>query len=214
MSNRKLPKIIGYDVCVKVGSVHYAVGRFFVRVYKGELMFIPKQKFLRKDKTAPGEEVDHFMWHASGQYHIKKKTGDYDIQQSSKGALPIKEIGFQPLINIYIKDPTQLATKDKLEPLDVVLDIGTFNGNIGLEISLLSGRWMLANKPEIGFGFVTSDPFFPGLMVKDRRFIGQHSDNADKIIQFSASKVDFPDKDPNLAVNVMLSTFANQNISR
>jgi hypothetical protein len=214
MSERKLPKDITYDICIKREDIYYVIGKFCVRVYKGELMFIPKQKYVRKDKNKMGEEVEHFMWHASGQFHLKKKKGLYDVHQASNGATPLKETGFQPLINIYVKDINKLSPKNQLDRLDVVLNVGGFNENLCVEISLVSGKWLLEKRPEVGFGFIVTDPLLPGLIAKDRRFMGPHSDNADKIIQFSASKIEFLDKDPNIDINVMITTFANQNVSR
>lgn len=192
---------------------YYIVGKFLVRVYEGELMFVPSLKYIRKEKNKIGEEINHFMWHATGQYHIKKKNSNYDIQQPINGTTPLRETGFQPLINIHIRNITRLISKQTTKKLDVILDIGNFDGNICIEISLLSGRWLLKQEPQVGFGFMTSTKLLLSeLIAKDIRFIGPHSDNADKIIQFFASKIDFPDPDQN--INVMLNTFPYQNLPR
>lgn len=209
---RKLPKVIRYDICIKSNEILHIVGRFFVKVYEGELMFIPTLRYVRKDKAKLGEEIEHFAWHSSGRYHIKKKGGTYDIIQPRESSSPLRETGLQPLLRIHLKNLDQLKTKLVADRLDVILSSDTCKEELCVEISLMSGRWLLQNKPETGFGSIMSPEVLAGLLSKDMRFIGQHSDNADKIIQFFLAKVALPDADP--AVNVMMATFPYQKLFR
>ena len=216
MKDKKLPKIVSYEVCVKKHGTIYVIGKFYVFVYKGELMFIPDAKFFGKDPKFLSGEIEHIMWHASGRYHIKKKGVNdedrYDVHQDRKGSVPFKESGFQPLLNLYIEDVTKLRSKHMADKLDVVIDIKETDGSICLEISTLSGRWMLENRPEIGFGFIVSTHLLPNLVGKERRAVGPQSDNADKIIQFSISGAEFPVEHTDH--NVIIKLFKNSGIQR
>ena len=193
MSDSKIKKSVSYKVLIKSGKRYFDVGTIIIKVYKGDILYIPSSKFLVTEDSTK-KEVDHISWHATGRVHIKYKTGlpdDYSIIQKKGERQKISEIGFQEMmkdtINYYDKLPEY---KRKVTGLDVVFDVKNYGDSVCFNFSMLSGKLIVAQYKGLKVPIKSLDSERKHRMIDSSlRALGHHSGSGDVMLQYSLEKI-------------------------
>lgn len=187
VNNDEIKKSIDYKILVKSKNTYFGIGTIVIRTYRSDIYYTPSVKNIKT--------VEHVAWHANGQVHIKnrgEKIKKYTLIQRNDERQKISEIGFQQMLKDIIKDYRKLPEyKKKVIDLDVVFDVGEYEGPILFNFSLVSGKLIVAKSlgktVPVKIVKVDSDSGGIGSTI---RALGYHSGNSDVALQYSLWKVD------------------------
>lgn len=182
------PTQVKYEILIRSNGSYLKIGKVLIKRLDGDIYYIPSQREILSDqKDWIKKIIDKISWHKSGCVHVKLRDSSYDgLQQRQL----IQNVGFQEVVRDIILDFSKLPVfTAKPDSLDVVLDIRKYNGPIQFLFSVVSGRLIIA---KIGGKNVpikaSSENSNINILATEKRCLGQESDNADKLLQYTIYK--------------------------
>ena len=195
LNEDKIKKSVAYKVLIKAEDNYYNVGTIVIKTYSGDILYTPSDRFLDNPNNQNNKEIEHVSWHASGQVHIKHKGVEierYDVIQKNGERQKISEIGFQEIIHDTIKKYQQLPKySKKVIDLDVVFNVGNYDGAVSFYFSIVSGRLIIAKHggQKVSIRSVNIKKEREGI-DSTIRALGHHSGSGDVVLQYSLRKTD------------------------
>ena len=186
-------------ILIAKGDVHYKIGDIMIKVEDGDIYYAPSQKGVVDATTDEmiNKIIDHASWHKSGTVHIKdKEEGRVQIEKGVGEGVDgvrqkIQDVGYQPImLDTIINIESVPVHKKKIDELDVVLEMGDYDGPIQFNFSMVSGKQIL----KVSAGENTPVHKVDKKIQKERILdmkqgcLGVESGNADKLLQFVLNK--------------------------
>ncbi|MFA6099315.1 MAG: hypothetical protein WC750_00365 [Patescibacteria group bacterium] len=196
MSSKNVTK---YKFLIKSGNDYFKIGDFVIQKFTGDFYYTPSQKGIVDSNFGFVQRIlEHYAFHRTGRVHVKDISGDYQIIESGFGEnqpktnelrLRIQDIGFQEIVRDIIIDFNKIPKSGSADELDVVFDLGDYQGPVQFCFSIVSGRLIVTSHEgaKAGIRHITDEQ--KGLLLGlDRRCLGVESDNADKLMQYQLYK--------------------------
>ncbi|MBU1089838.1 hypothetical protein KKF38_03540 [Patescibacteria group bacterium] len=192
--NDEIKNHVDYRILIKHKNNYFGLGKVSINTHKGDFYY-----FLPRNSMLCGEKLDHISFHKDGNIHAKLQSGK---RVNLVKRQPTQNIGFQYILGEAIKDFQKLPiiSQEKIDAEKVKPIVFRAKGTkkpIILELSIVSGKNIISflRGEETPLSEADSRKN-PNILGAEKRCLGWHSGNADKLMQYCLLKFpsnwDFP----------------------